>query len=69
MTQTKLLTTSEVAQQVNVTPETVRGYCLRKIFPNAVKSNGIWIIPQTDVDAWTRSGYPGPKEEYEQRTH
>lgn len=47
-----LLTTSDAAQECNVSDRRIRTLCRQGEFPNAVQRGGQWLIPQADVLAY-----------------
>jgi predicted site-specific integrase-resolvase len=64
----KSLTTAEAAERLGVAQVTVNVWCLRGLFPNAVRQETargpVWIIPESDVSEFVkpkRGRVPKPK--------
>lgn len=54
--------TSAVARTLGITPQGVQYLMGRGYFPNAQKMNGLWAIPQADMDAYL-------ERRHEERSH
>ena len=65
------LTTSQLAQELNVTPATARLWCRRGLFPNAYPMDTprgvVWMIPRGDLESFEppkpTGRPPKPKDE------
>jgi predicted site-specific integrase-resolvase len=65
----KSLTTAEAAERLGVAQVTVNVWCLRGLFPNAVREETargpVWTIPESDVKNFVkpkRGRIPKPKD-------
>ena len=58
MRSSKMLTSGEVAERLNVTIVTVQRYARDGTFPNATQLSGknLWRIPESDVEALIERG-------------
>jgi hypothetical protein len=59
------LTTADIAERLDVHHSTVTLWCRQGLFPNAIKGprtgkGAIWLIPESDLEAFERPtmGYP-----------
>lgn len=50
-----LLKVQELATRLRVKRKTAERMCRRGEFPNALKVNGDWRVPESDVDAYLAS--------------
>jgi len=59
---TKMLTPSEIAERLNIHPNTVRDYLKAGILP-AVKLGRVWRVEEEDLNNWLEKRKTGVKKQ------
>lgn len=60
----KMLSTKEAAERLGAGESSIKLWCGQGRFPNAQKVGTVWIIPESDLDAfeWGQRGRPPKKK-------
>lgn len=66
----RLLTVTQVAEQLGAGTSSVRLWCTQGAFPNAERIGSFWLIPETDLDGFIKRerGRPLKKKDDEPQT-